>query len=60
MHFLRVFCKEYVIERVKQNMLDHIYDKVPKLLEQYEWYSLQKIFQFIQKIIVALYAMEFL
>ena len=44
MHFERVLCKEYhVIEWVKQNMftlvdsLDHIYDKMPKLLEQYEF-----------------------
>ena len=22
--------------------LDHIYDKMPKLLEQYQWHSLQK------------------
>ena len=22
--------------------LDHIYDEMPKLLKQYEWYSLQK------------------
>ena len=47
-----VLCKEYhVIEWVKQNVLplvnlvdclDHIHGKMPKLLEQYEWYGLQK------------------
>ena len=26
--------------------LDHIYDKMPKLLEQYQWYSLQKNIKF--------------
>ena len=26
--------------------LDHIYDKMPKLLEQYEWHSLQKNIKF--------------
>ena len=26
--------------------LDRIYGKMPKLLEQYEWYSLQKIIKF--------------
>ena len=40
MLFVRVLCKEY---HVKQNVLvdslDHIYDKMPKLLKQYEWYS---------------------
>ena len=50
MLFMRVLCKEYhVIEWVEQNVLvnlvnlvdslDHIYDKIPKSLEQYEWYS---------------------
>ena len=48
---MRVF-KEY---HVKQNVLgyltlvdslDHIYDKMPKLLEQYEWHSWQKISNF--------------
>ena len=60
MHFARVLFKEYhVIEWVKQNVLelvnlidslDHIYDKMPKFLEQYEWHSLQKNikFSFIQ------------
>ena len=27
--------------------LDHIYDKMPKLLEQYEWQSLQKNIKFL-------------
>ena len=52
MLFARVLCKEYhaiADELIKQNVLvnlvnlvdslDHIYDKMPKLLEQYELYS---------------------
>ena len=53
MHFVRVLSKEYIIWYNDLNgtcwfssnsvdFLDHIYGKVPKLLEQYEWYSLQK------------------
>ena len=57
MHFMREY---HVIEWVHTecvglinlfvDSLDHIYGKMPKLLEQHEWYSLQNIkFQFIQK-----------
>ena len=72
MHCVRVICKEYhVIEWVKQNVLlysnlvdslDHIYDKMPKLIEQYVWYSLQKNtkFQFIQFISVYLLIIVFI
>ena len=42
-----------MIEWVQQNVfnlvdsLDHIYDKMPKLLEQYEWHSLQKKYKIL-------------
>ena len=42
-----------MIEWVQQNVfnlvdsLDHIYDKMPKLLEQYEWQSLQKKYKIL-------------
>ena len=48
MRFVRVLCKEYHVKADELNRivglvnlvdsLDHIYDKMPKLLEQYEWW----------------------